>query len=127
MDSRCTLRELEALVLAIFGVIFQALQLRWNDTAFLADALVGIELTMCFGTLVLQTFTGRAEFGDGLVEQELLKSPLLDVLLFIFSQLTNILDGALKDRTLVLLTSRNNLGKFIDAFIDSLPTTTLNC
>jgi hypothetical protein len=36
------------------------------------------------------------------------------------------LDGALEDGSLILLAARDDLGEFIDAFVDSLATSTLN-
>jgi hypothetical protein len=61
-----------------------------------------------------------------LVQQKLLERPLLDVLRLVLLELTNVLDGALQDRALVLFAVWDNLGKFVNAFVDGFASTALN-
>jgi len=68
----------------------------------------------------------RAKLVDGLFGKKLLKCPLLDVLRLILLELGNELDGTLKDGPLVLLTAGDDLGKFVDTFVDGFATTALD-
>ena len=78
-------------------------------------------------TLRLKLVAARAELGNGLLRQQLLERPLLNVLRLVLLELRDKLDGTSENAALVLLTSWYNFGKFVDAFIDRLPTPALNC
>ena len=58
--------------------------------------------------------------------KKLLKRPLLDVLILVLLELGDELDGALEDRTLVLLAAWDDLGELIDALVDGLASSALN-
>jgi hypothetical protein len=75
----------------------------------------------------LESIARAAKFGNGLFGEELLQSPLFNVLRFILLELSDELDGTLENASLVLFTAGNNFGKFIDAFVDCLAASAFNC
>lgn len=76
--------------------------------------------------LVLELIVGTAQLGDGLLCEKLLQGPLLDRLLLVLLKLGDVADRVLKDGSLVLLATGNNLGKFVDTLIDRLTATALD-
>lgn len=98
-----------------------------QDAVVLARTLVNLALVPCTLALCFELVTAGAELGDGLLSQQLLKSPFFNILLLVLLKLGYELYGALEDRALVLLAAWNNLGEFVDAFVDSLATAALNC
>ena len=76
--------------------------------------------------LCLEFVAAGAQLSDSLLREKLLQGPFFDILLLVLLQLCDELDGALEDGSLVLLAARDDLGEFIDAFVDSLATSTLN-
>lgn len=103
------------------------LHLLGHDAGVFTRALVNLDLApggLGFGLHAL----GRgAQLGDGLVEQQLLESPLLDVGLFVVFELADVLHRARKDGALVLLAVWYNLSELIDAFIDGFSAPPFNC
>jgi hypothetical protein len=81
-----------------------------GQTSTLAGLLPRLDLTPCALTLGLQLVIAGTEFGDGLLSQELLKGPLLNVLSLVLLELGNELNSTLQDRALVLLAARDDLG-----------------
>lgn len=59
--------------------------------------------------------------------KQLLQRPLFDVLSFVVFELCDELDSARENAAFVLLAAWDNLGDFVDAFVDSLTATTLDC
>jgi hypothetical protein len=120
--SRClTLRHgvgpgLLTIFLALFDLV-------WQDASVLAGALVDLALVPSSLALSLELVTASTQLCDGLFGEEFLQSPLLDILLFVFLQLCNELDGALQDGTFIFLTAWNDLGQLVDALVDSLSPT----
>lgn len=86
------------------------------------------DLGLLFGLLrlCLEPITARTEFRNGLVQQEFLQRPLLDVLVFVILELGYVLHRALEDAALVLLTAWYDLRELVDAFVDSFSTATFN-
>ena len=77
--------------------------------------------------LRLQLIIASAELCNSLLGKKLLKRPLLDVLVLVLFQLSDELDGALEDGTLVLLAAWDDLGELVDAFVDGFASSALNC
>jgi hypothetical protein len=73
--------------------------------------------------LRLQLVVAGAQLGNGLLGEQLLQGPLLNILSLVLLELCDEGDGALKDGTLVLFTAGDNLGQLIDSFVDGLTTT----
>lgn len=111
-------------MLAVFLAFFDFIR---QDAVVLACALVNLALVPCTLALCFEFVTAGAELGDGLLSQKLLKRPLFNILLLILLKLSYKLYGALEDRALVLFAAWNNLGEFIDALVNCLATTALNC
>jgi hypothetical protein len=61
-----------------------------------------------------------------LLGEQLLQSPLLDVLRLIVFELRDELHGAGEDAALVLLTSRHDFGDLVDSFVDSFASASLD-
>ena len=76
--------------------------------------------------LLLELVVGLAELGNGLFGEKLLQRPLLNVLCLVLLELRYEGDRPLKDRPLVLLAARDDLGKLIDPFVDGLTAATLD-
>lgn len=94
----------------LLAVVLSLLDLIGQDAGILAGAFVYMTLVPGSLTIGLELVTASAEFSDGLLCQQLLECPLLDVLLFILFELCDELDGTLEDGALVLLASGNNFG-----------------
>lgn len=92
----------------------------------LACLLPSLNLTPCPFTLSLQLVVTCAQLGDGLLCEQLLQGPFLDVLVLVLLELSDELDCALQDGAFVLLASRYNLGKLVDTLIDSFTSATLD-
>ena len=114
--------EGEALALAHPGSII----LLGVQTCTLASLLPRLDLAPCSFALGLELIVARTEFRDGLLGQELLQGPLLNILGLVLLELRDELDRPLQDRTLVLLAAGYNLCELIDALIDSLSAAALN-
>lgn len=76
--------------------------------------------------LRLQFIIASAELCNSLLGKKLLKRPLLDVLVLILFELSDELDGALEDGTLVLLAAWDDLGELVDTFVDGFASSALN-
>lgn len=74
----------------------------------------------------LQSVAGSAQFGNGLFSEELLQSPLLDILRFVLLELSDELNCALKNASLVLLTAWYDLGELINTLIDGFAAATFD-
>jgi len=83
------------------------------------DALPKLLLVPC--TVQLPT-----EVVDGLLRDELLERPLVDVLVAVVLQFLDVRNGAREDRAFVLLTARDDLGEFVDAFVYCLAAATFD-
>jgi hypothetical protein len=105
--------------LALFNLV-------WQDPSVLASALVDLALIPGSLALGLELVATSTQFCDGLLSEELLQCPLLDILLLVLFQLGDKLDGALQNGTLVLFTSWHNLGQLVDALVNSLSPTAFN-
>ncbi len=81
-----------------------------GQTSTLASLLPGLDFSPCSLTLGLQLVIAGTEFGNSLLSEELLEGPLLDVLRLVLLELGDELNGALQNRTLVLLTTGDDLG-----------------
>jgi hypothetical protein len=62
-----------------------------------------------------------------LFREELLECPLLNVLRLVFLQLCDERNSALQNGSLVLLAARDDLRQLVDALVDGLAATSLNC
>jgi hypothetical protein len=110
----------------LVGVVFPLLNLVRHDASVLTGALVDLAFIPMPLHLCLELIAASAQLSDSLLREELLQGPFFDILLLILLQLCDELNGALEDGSLVLLAARDNLGEFVDAFVDSLATSTLN-
>lgn len=77
--------------------------------------------------LVLELVAAGAELGDGLLGEQLLQRPLLDVLRFVFFELRDELHRAREDAAFVLLAAGDDFGEFVDAFVDRFAAAALDC
>lgn len=112
--------------LCILGVVFTFLDLIWDDSSVFTGLFVNIAFVPGSLHLGFELVTASAQLSDCLLRQKLLECPLFDVLLLIFLQLRDELNGTLKDRALILLTSGYNLGELVYAFVDGLTAATLD-
>ena len=110
----------------LVGVVFPLFDLVRHYASVLTGAFVDLTFIPMPLHLCLEFVAAGAQFSDSLLCEKLLQGPFFDILLLVLLQLCDELDGALEDRSLVLLAARDNLGEFIDAFVDSLATSTLN-
>jgi hypothetical protein len=101
--------------------------LLWHQPLALACLLPGLTLGPGALAFRLQLVIACAQLGDGLFREELLECPLLNVLRLVFLQLCDERNGALQDGSLVLLAARDNLRQLVDALVDGLAATPLNC
>ena len=111
-------------MLAIFLTLFDFVG---QDAILLACTLVDLALVPCTLTLCLELVAAGAEFGDGLLGQQLFERPFFNVLLLVLLELGDELHGALEDGALVLLAAWNDLGEFVDALVDGLAAAAFNC
>jgi hypothetical protein len=81
-----------------------------GQTSTLASLLPRLDFSPCSLTLGLQLVITGTEFCDGLLSEELLEGPLLDILSFVLLELGDELNGTLQNRSLVLLTTGDDLG-----------------
>lgn len=77
--------------------------------------------------LVLELVAAGAQLGDGLLGEQLLQRPLLDVLRFVFFELRDELHGAREDAAFVLLAAGYDFGQLVDAFVDRFAAAALDC
>lgn len=110
----------------MLAIFLPFLDLIWENTSILACALVNLALVPGPLTLGLEFVTARAELGDGLLSEQLLECPFLNILLLVLLKLSDELDGTLEDRALILLTARHNLGQLVDALVDGLTSTSFD-
>jgi hypothetical protein len=106
--------------------LFAVLQTRWYAVVVYTGLFVKLFLVPRPLVVALEPVTASAQLIDCLVKQKLLKSPLLNILALIILELSDILDGALEDRTFVLFAAGDNLLELVDTFVDSLTTAALN-
>lgn len=107
------------ILLALFDLV-------GNDARLFACALPDIALVPSVLHLSFELVAAAAQLSDGLLREKLLESPFLNILLLVLLQLRDELDGTLKNGTLVLFATRNNLGELIDTLVDGLTTATLH-
>jgi len=100
--------------------------LRQPQPGALRYTLPHLQLTVQALALAFEFVVGCAELRNGLLCQELLQCPLLDVLRFILLELRYERHGPLKNGSLVLLVARDYLSQLVDAFIDGFPAPTLD-
>jgi hypothetical protein len=110
----------------LVGVVFPLFDLVRHDASVLTGALVYLTFIPMPLHLCLEFVTAGTQLSDSLLREKLLQGPFFDILLLVLFQLCDELDGALEDGSLILLAARDDLGEFIDAFVDSLATSTLN-
>jgi hypothetical protein len=86
------------------------------------------QLTLGPGALafVLEFVAAGAELGDGLLGQQLLQGPFLDVLRLVVFELRDELHGAGENAALVLLASGHDFGDFVDSFVDGFASASLD-
>jgi len=104
-----------------------ALVLFWYNSMVRTRTLPDIGFLFRLLRLCLQPITARAEFGNGLVQQEFLQRPLLNVLAFVLFELGYVLHRALEDAALVLLAAWYDLRELVDAFVNGFAATAFNC
>lgn len=76
--------------------------------------------------LLLQLLVGCTDLVDGMISREtVLFEPLIDVLLLLL-KLANVLDGALQDRTLVLVAIGYEASNLVDSLVDGFTSSSLN-
>lgn len=111
-------------LLAVFLALFNLLR---ENAVVLARAFINLALVPRSLAFCLELVATGAELRNRLLGKQLLQRPFLNVLLLVLFQLRDELHSPLEDGALVLLAPRNDLGQFIDPFIDCLATATLHC
>jgi hypothetical protein len=104
----------------LLAILLSLFDLVWQNAVVFAGALVDLTLVPRPLAFVLELLATCAQLCDGLLRQQLLEGPLLDVLLLVLLQLSDELYGPLEDRPLVLFAAWYDLGQFVDAFVDGL-------
>ena len=94
---------------------------------FVARALPDVKLAFGGLSLGLEAVTAARQFGDGLIQQQLLQRPLLDVLVFVLLQLRDVLHCSLQNAAFILLAPRHDLGQLVDAFVYGFAAASLDC
>jgi hypothetical protein len=102
------------------------LVLRQLQPGVLRHLLPRVQLPVEALALLLELVVRLAELGDGLLREQLLQRPLLDVLRLVLLELRDERDSPLEDRALVLLATRDDLGELVDPLVDGLTTPTLD-
>jgi hypothetical protein len=115
------------LMLATSTTFTLALVLFWYNSMVRTCTLPDLGFLFRLLRLCLEPITARAEFGNGLVQQEFLQRPLLNVLTFVILELGNVLHRALEDAAFVLLAARYNLRELVDAFVNCFAAAAFNC
>jgi hypothetical protein len=110
----------------LIRIVLALLDLIGYDACILTSTLVDGAFVPSPLAFRFELVAAAAQLSDGLLGEKLFQRPLLDILLLVLLQLCDELNRTLKNRALVLLAPWHNLGKFIDAFVDSLPTTSLH-
>lgn len=98
----------------------------WYDAVSRTCTLVDFSFSPGALGICLEFVATGGEFGDSLFGEKLLECPFLNVLCLVLLELGYERNGALKNRTLVLFAAGNDLGKLVDAFIDSFSATSFD-
>lgn len=97
------------------------------QSSTLGTPLPGLEFGVAAIQLALEFVACAAEFGNGLLREQLFQRPLFNVLAFILFQLLDKGHGTLENAAFVLFAAWHNLGNLVDAFIDGFTATTFDC
>lgn len=96
------------------------------DAVVLEVSLVNVKSLIKVGTLSLELLVRDTELSDSLLSEELFEGPLLNVGSLVGLESLDELHSLLKDRTLVLLTARNDLRQLINTLIDGFAAASFN-
>lgn len=86
----------------------------------LCDTATAIDLRLELGVL-------GVDVGDGVVQGHVVLFEAACHCLFLVVQMSNVLDGALQDGSLVLVAVGHETSKLVDALVDRLTAAALNC
>lgn len=96
------------------------------ETSVLCDSLPGFEFAEETLALLFELIVGSAQLRYGLLRKQLLKRPLLDVLLFVLLELSDEVTRALEDGALVLFAAGHYLGQLVNPLVDGFTAPTFH-